>query len=359
MPLRSLASIDCNLDRYADNQPTESTWQSRLAIKARRLAEALSQEDQVTLKQLITGSPPKLQVLRSFLIRQGGIATHSLNALAAAIEHKAALFRTSSELITCFEETKPVRYQVLQPGDEAKVWLAARYKQKFDIDLFVETATLTPEAMSQLIRDNLNKGSSRPTGLVMQSHAHRLSPSTPLQYNNDYTGHVSPVIIQKTSNGFDLICLDSVSQPDTRIFQCCLEFAKSGEIIRTLLCNEVRQADGYSCHTDALQVLKDIMTTCGKDGQNILDTLKPHCVEMPAILNPISPGLPRPLALPNLPILTKVAQKSRSQNTDIRYQACFRGELGTSRPMNQFLLLKGYYNAVKFLAEKDRTRNTA
>lgn len=163
---------------------------------------------------------------------------------------------------------------VTKPGHVAKLVLADLYQKKYGIRIHVQRHAIEEEThFSGLLLETVSSAKGRPVGLILQpqklSHLrHALKHSK----EQDYLDHVSPVIVQATKQGLDVIDLDMNEPSNFKLTNTLQHLKKQGYTIRKMELNvPERQSDLYSCHTDAMQILKDALIEHGKTGENLYD----------------------------------------------------------------------------------------
>lgn len=346
--MRSHPSLASNLDQLSGQPEPSEPRVVRLAKTANTLGAQLAPKNRELLARLTSNTKPELRDIRALLITGNTVSSAALLALNASIQLRANQLQ-AERYFSFSPESKPVDHYIIQPMDDAKKILAEIYREKYGIDLFVETITLELKELTELLKQKLDQPGNAPVGLILHSPPNKIGTMNFAETVGNYAGHVTPFIVQKTPTGFDIMCLDSVAQPDWRIFKCCEFLANEGYEIRTVRTNTIRQTDGYSCHTDALQILKDLLLDYKSCQCNLLDMLNPGSITMPSTLNPVAPTLQQPLALDHCKALEKTTQRGQPKTINTKYMARFDSAPDTALPRNQFLLLKGYYNALKVL----------
>lgn len=185
---------------------------------------------------------------------------------------------------------------------------------------------------------------------------------------------------QGAEAGFDVVNLDSLADNSSHYRQFLDVFREKISLLgatqlRHGLVKTIRQADKQSCHTDALQILKD--TLCAlkeRSGTNCLDMLTgTQQVQVGA-------GKSVRFSLPSF--LQKTSQRSKAllhDNFDAahalqpqrpvsvfgeksmtvgQHRYKYTGELGAKKS-NYFLVVKAYYNALKVIDYLENKPNSA
>ncbi|BET24898.1 hypothetical protein EV673_3042 [Limnobacter thiooxidans] len=264
---------------------------------------------------------------------------------------------------------------VTKPGHVAKLVLADLYQNKYGISIRVQHHAIEEEThLADLLLKNVATAKGNPVGLILQPQKlSHLRHAIKHAADQDYMDHVSPVIVQGTENGLDLIDLDMNEPSNFKLTNALQYLKKQGYTIRKMELNiPERQSDLYSCHTDAVQILKDALVQYKNTGGNLYDSYwREHGI---SDFKP-SPGEyidPRPIELP--PHLQKTVQRSaamvstrmslqqtlgslapsatssKSQTVgQHRERFSFYPEID-SRPVNNFLVFKAYRNAFKVLS---------
>lgn len=274
---------------------------------------------------------------------------------------------------------------VARPGHAAKLIVADLYRKKYGIQIWVQKDPIDDaEQLAQLMLDKVNAANGKALGFVLHSN-HSAENEYPLQDNSrDYLHHVLPVIAQQSAKGIEIVNLDILKKTSSRLEDALCIIQDSGLEVEVIKLNiPQRQADGYSCHTDALQVLKDTLINTHKAGKSIRKNfLKNHgiparlCGQLDAADDYLST---RFINMP--PHLQKTVQRSQaiassrmSFKETMATQLASRGlskkqTLGehrqrysaiiptTGKTVNHFLLFKGYRNAFKVLAQLESCQN--
>lgn len=140
---------------------------------------------------------------------------------------------------------------VAMPLDEGLMLMAAHYNIKYGITIVV--AKDESNIRSALLGESLDKDC--PLWGVIATCPHTSNP------------HVTPVICSRQQSGaLQMFCLDSVLNPLEELLNAArsVMHEKQGSIWFNLC--RPRQADSYSCRTDALAILKDALRDLAQRG---------------------------------------------------------------------------------------------
>lgn len=262
---------------------------------------------------------------------------------------------------------------VTKPGHLAKLVLADLYQQKYGIQIRIQSKALDETTLGCLLMDTLIQSNGRPVGLVIQPERRPVEKGTRVAApSRERLDHVAPVIIQSSPQGLDLINLDCLEDRSFNLTAALHLMKRDGVGIRRMvLDNPKRQADLHSCHTDAIQILKDALLVHQQTGGNLFDQyvseygietgapirdelLEPYRIELP---HHLYKGVQRTAALRQNPEALETAMFSTSpaanpdkDQTVAAHRARFSVAVeGRERPMNHFLVFKAYRNAFKVL----------
>jgi hypothetical protein len=253
-----------------------------------------------------------------------------------------------------------------KPLGPAKLVMADLYEKKYGVLICCTFDGHDADSVLDGVIKKIRNADEKPVGFIVPARR-------PEEWVNaaNYRGHVVPMIIQQTNTGFDVINLDSLAN-NSEIFQNFLQLFQvridltGTSILRSCLVKNRRQSDSQSCHTDALQVLKDALHAL-KHGEN----RSAYSLFMQnELATKTGSEMPRFL-LPSF--LQKTNQRNRalvhdhfdgaSQLQPPRFDLLFSdksvligqhrykylGMLGIKQ-CNNFLTIKAYYNAQKVLA---------
>lgn len=271
---------------------------------------------------------------------------------------------------------------IARPGHLAKLVLADLYSEKYGIRIHVQKDSChSARELAEMLLQKTISNQGKPVGFVLHSDCKRPLPGTDVRSGQDYLHHVIPLTLQKTGTTIEAINLDVLSKTSSQLLDALSLIRNEGLNVKVLKLNvPQRQADGYSCHTDAMQVLKDALLAHKQTRKSLLASyLKYYGVaqqttaDESSIDNFIST---RQINLP--PHLQKTVQRSKAMlSTRLTLQKTLSARLAsanpqkrqtleehrkrytawaitTNKPMNHFLLFKGYRNASKVLAQLER-----
>lgn len=265
------------------------------------------------------------------------------------------------------EDNRALSYAVPKPLDCAKAVLAEEYLQKYGVRI---VPVLSPGQNEDYLRSvvrHLSTASGEPVGFLLRvitDHRHTEV--------FDYENHVLPLVIQACAHGIDVINLNSMGEVDNSYQR----FLKNMDLIkhsmpavevRSATVLSQRQADEQSCHTDAIQLLKDALLSFKRSGQSsFFNCMLDHAAVALGEVNE-----PR-FCLPSA--LQKTTQRSAALLDDAvnfaepiepkgnslhshreKYSAAF--QLAShieyerrDKPVNHFLTIKAYRNADRVLS---------
>lgn len=344
-------------------------------------------------------APSASEVLRQSLFHEGSLSVAAqLQIRNEILERSAALGESPQNPFFSFRhiqlpgfntEVDGNRVFVTSPNHMAKLVLANLYEKKYGIQILVQKHALNEKQLMVLLMEKLAESNGQPLGLVLQPQKldsllrkakHSLDKDSVVPAlqeirppaTKDYEDHVAPVIVQSSSLGFDVINLDFLEDRNFTMISALQGLRSAGVGIRRMeLHVPQRQADLYSCHTDAMQVLKDALQTHQQTGGNLYQHYwNQHGIKT---FNP-TPGDfidAYPIDLP--PQLYKGVQRSKAmepvtrsiqdamsttapssnpnkQQTIAQHRNRFSVSVAEkSKAMNHFLVFKAYRNALKVL----------
>lgn len=263
-------------------------------------------------------------------------------------------------------DSRMIELRIPKPLGHAKLVMADLYEKKYGALILCTFDGHDAGSVLDGIIKKISNSDEKPVGLIVPARQ-------PEEWVNtaNYRGHVVPMIIQQTNVGFDVINLDSLAnnsdifQNFLQQFQARIDLTEKNQL-RSCLVKNRRQSDSQSCHTDALQMLKD--TLCAlkhADNRSAYNLFMQN-----ALASTTGSEMPRFL-LPSF--LQKTNQRNRalvhdhfdgtSQLQPPRFDLLFSdksvligqhrykylGMLGIKQ-CNNFLTIKAYYNAQKVLA---------
>lgn len=318
------------------------------------------------------------EALRLRCFKNGQISLKGMNEALGEIEDKSVALGATEEnpLFTYLDVTLPTSegdrfVKQIKPGHTAKLVLADYYEKKYGIKIHVQDKDLDDAVeVGHLLLEKANAGNGEPVGLLLHRPRGKKTPTSPK--GPDYVGHVTPFLIQKTPNGFDLIDLNIGMYSYVKAYEAAYLLQEAGHEIRILTVGEPsRQADAFSCHTDAMQVLKDALVAHQTTGGNLSE----HYWTNYRMDQPLTARNPDTFAAAiELPeSLYKVVQRSKAlQSTRLSPQQVLAVKTPSANPdkqqtvgahrkrfssiknkeggvMNNFLTFKAYKNAMLVL----------
>lgn len=216
------------------------------------------------------------EALRLRCFKNGQISQQGMNEALEEIRDKSAALGATEDkpLFTYLDIFLPAPrgsklLTQIKPGHTAKLVLADYYEKKYGIKIHVQDKDLNDAVeVGHLLLEKANAGNGEPVGLLLHRPRGEKTPTSPK--GPDYVGHVTPFLIQKTPNGFDLIDLNIGPYSYVKAYEAAYLLQEAGHEIRILTVGEPsRQADEFSCHTDAMQVLKDALVAHQTTGGNL------------------------------------------------------------------------------------------
>jgi hypothetical protein len=153
--------------------------------------------------------------------------------------------------------SEPIVQSFAVPKDLGLIYLAARYKAKYDIDIFVAGDA---RSIARIIQEALALKKAQIFGIICS-------------YKEFDICHVTPILcLIKESFELQIVNLDSTKTP-LESFGHALGYLKKEKIVyQRFSLKGVRQADCYSCRTDALTILKDALRDLKHHAVNDLST---------------------------------------------------------------------------------------
>lgn len=322
----------------------------------------------------------KLLLLSNMLLEKYGPSIKVQNVLSQQfIERSQALGYTDEQPLFAFANGKaggpgyaaqPGDTLIVKPLNDAKLILADLYNKKYGIQVFIETDQLSPEQIAQKIELDCDRNEGKPIGIIFQTTDPGSAYLGDEDSEGDYQGHVTPVIIQKTEKGIDVVALDSVLNFNARLLFAVLELEKNNSRVRMINLHEGRQADPHSCHTDAIQILKDSLLQHGNSVESIVDELTTQYNAKREI--PLKSRFDVEIDLP--PYLQKTTQRSGAMiSNNYNHAQLMQTQLPPTEPgkyqtvqqhrekytrtqnaessklRNHFLVVKAFHNANKVL----------
>lgn len=256
-----------NLSAGDLNNPLNSTSTLELPRSAFSRSSACLTGLALTARQSVTGA---LGQLRSMLINNQKYSIGRANDQAKQLmQRQAQLNLPPGNQLFHFEKVElpnslmfddaPV-FLLPKPLDAGKQLLSDQYREKYGIHiepLSSENAGVR-EFTEQMIRSVMNHA-PEPVGFVVPVVSAKGAYST-----LNYRGHVLALAAHKTDYGLEVFNLDSLAQDSQftlDLIQNLREVAQCHHLglVESFLVDEPRQADKHSCHTDAYQILKDLL----------------------------------------------------------------------------------------------------
>lgn len=335
-----------------------------------------------SIKQVATeftqrASPPALQCLRDELLCQARLNLSTLSqhlALLATRERRLALGLANRlfsyprvPLPGADEDNRPLSYVVPKPLDCAKAILADVYLQKYGVRIVPVLVPKQNETYLSSVVRHLSAASGEPVGFLLRvitDHRHTEV--------FDYENHVIPLVVQAHASGIDVINFNSMGEVDNSYqrFLKNMDVIKQsvpGVEVRSATVLSQRQADEQSCHTDAIQVLKDALLRFKRSGQSSFFNCMLGHAEV-ALGDVAEPRFCLPSAL------QKTTQRSAALRDDMvnfaeavepngnslhthreKYSAAFQLSPNIEyefrdKPVNHFLTIKAFRNADRVLS---------
>ena len=343
------------------------------------LAAAIAELNAQLPQRACLQAPPSvggLSVLRKTVIPEGEVRLEQLSKMAIDFQIREKnldlgpdfdLFDWPSVILPApaLHEFPMLQLPLPKPLGSAKQVLADLYQKKYGVVIHCKFNGRDAQGVLDGLIEKVRRADRQAVGFVVPLRLPEGWPNA-----ESYRGHVLPLVIQESSAGFDVINLDSLAG-NSDSFRKFLELfqermASTGVgVLRSCLVSSRRQSDKHSCHTDALQVLKD--TLCA------LKQRKNGCAYdlfmESAVSKPTGNEVPR-FVLPSF--LQKTTQRKRVLTEDkfdgasplqpsrmnllFTRKSVFVGQhrykylamLGV-KERNNFLTIKAYYNAQKVL----------
>lgn len=253
----------------------------------------------------------------------------------------------------------------VEPQHSAQLVLADLYKKKYDIQLFVQqTAVEDPAKLAGLLLDKLKGNHGQPVGLVLK---------WPAAESSFGRVPVSPILIQHTAKGIDVVNLDNTSAVNVPLLNALKCFHESGIQVRQL---KVQTPDSralpHTLDTEAMQLLKDALVEHQRIGGNLGERYWEEYA------NDSSEGLEHvactPFFIDMPPHLGKTAQTEKAlknsrvqldevlhtfapsanpfkQQTVGQHRQRFSVKVESNELANHFLTVKSYKNAYRVLEQ--------
>lgn len=130
------------------------------------------------------------------------------------------------------------------PTDQGLMLLSAYYKNKYDVDIHVVGSA--DKLYEALLGEGFPK--EQKTWGIIATNGKESMP------------HVTPIICNRLDDGtIQILNLDSVLNPVSILGDCLVDLKTSGQNVQIIRLEYERQADSFSCRTDALVILKDAL----------------------------------------------------------------------------------------------------
>lgn len=337
-------------------------------------------------------SPSSLDRLRSELLVNGKLQLPALNRKLAEISTRASNLQLGTKYpLFAFprvglpfedDEDRARSYVVPKPLDCSKAVLADLYQQKYGIHIVPVLAPRLHENYLHCVFRHLSAHQGQPMGFLL-----RVITDPDHQEVFDYPGHVLPLVIQQTFNGLDVINFNSLGEDDHAYKNFLLMLSSLVNVIptwcvRSAMVNSRRQGDTQSCHTDAMQILKDALV----QHKRLVGHAPPHTVNFFEQFSGLPPTRTAEIQetafrLPSL--LHKTTQRSAAlleDEVNFRLPVSRKGEnlqshrekyagsfllskhvhsASESKIVNHFLTLKAYHNADRVLSKLESLSKNA
>jgi hypothetical protein len=312
------SSIENTSARYTLNQ-----FAHTLPEIARRLAKLLHRNYKIAPAHNLTSEiqpipgTHQLRPITDWLLDDHGLSLSAQNelkkqlvlrsrALGYSKENPLFVFtnnRAQSETVALREGDT----LIAKPLDDAKLVLADSYHKKYGIRIVVEIHQMNKDDLARKIKQECLRAKGDPVGLILRTTELGQARSKGLPENN-YSGHVTPIVVQRSGKMIHVISLDSALNHNSELIKAMLHLSRERNKVRMITLNSARQADHFSCHTDALQILKDLLVQHQHSSESILENLSAHYLteddRTTSAINLLKIDLP--------PFLQKVNQRANS-----------------------------------------------
>lgn len=253
----------------------------------------------------------------------------------------------------------------IEPQHAAQLVLADLYKAKYDIQLFVQQrAESEPAKLAGLLLGKLRGSNGAPVGVVLKWPKGEIGVGGV---------RVSPLLIQQTAEGLDLINLDNTSGLNSSLQDALKHLHASGIQIRHLKVHTPgSRALAHTQDTEALQLLKDALVEHKRIGGNLGEHYwseygndasakmahvagSPFFIDMPPHLRKTAQtdkALHSTRVLPDETNLTKAPSANPSKQQTIgEHRLRFSVAVEGNQQANHFLTVKSYKNAYRVLEQ--------
>lgn len=168
-------------------------------------------------------------------------------------------YKGPQRLFDLIDAERPVLHRIVQPKTNAKLVLADYYRCKYKVHTYIDTGEPDPEECLDWIRRILNKHPNQAVGVVLFEDK-PWRKAAPAEHVDLYAGHCTPMVFKYDENGLSCVNLDPVRKAALMPFELREYFTtRLGLPLRMLTASSVRQLDWYSCHTNAMVLLKDCL----------------------------------------------------------------------------------------------------
>jgi hypothetical protein len=317
----------------------------------------------------------KLELLKNRLLDEHGLRKSAQAELRAELLERQSKLGLEKDLVlfsfreqylpkhTKEADDEPVL--IVKPKDNAKLVLADLYRKKYGIEIVVETGGWTSEYILARMETMLERSKGKPVGLILQT------PQGKSTKRKDHGGHVTPLLVAKSSNTISMIAIDSANASNESLnYMLGILQEKRCNFVVVANVKQARQADPGSCHTDALQILKDSLLEQRKHSRPLLSNLFEHsCVKSDFDIGLYSTTINLPPHLMktsqrnavfdesycNTAVLNKTfihRSKSKPAQNMLEHRARYsRVDKYTRKSINYFLIVKAFHNADKVLMQ--------
>lgn len=308
--------------------------------------------------------------VRSDVIRNQQFSIERFNQQAASLQRRQALLNLSPETQPFYFEKVELRPSLLfntppsfllpKPLDVGKKLLSQEYLSKYGVHInALAQESGTARDFAEQILGSLNERSPEPVGFVVPFTFGK-GPHNTLHYR----GHVLAFAAQKTERGLEIFNLDTLAQDSLfslDLVQDLTELAKQQGLgdTQSFLVKDPRQADKHSCHTDAYQVLKDLLVLFKqsrvKSLKEVLLTPESNKLKFKSAM--AGDRFTLPSLLHKTTQLSAAIRKAEPHQASIlvhrqKYSAPFEfGGATLDRASNHFLSVKALYNAEKIISK--------
>lgn len=223
-----------------------------------------------------TADPFALCRLRSELLVGGKLQLSALNKKLAEVSTRASNLQLGAKyplfgfprvgLPGEDDDDRARSYVIPKPLDCSKAVLAEQYLHKYGVRIVPVLAPHAREDYLRCILRHLSVRMGEPVGFLL-----RVITDHDNSEVFNYQGHVLPLVIQETPQGLDVINFNSLGEQDHSYKSLLINLHAPVELmpewsVRSAMVASQRQGDSQSCHTDALQILKDALVEFKQSG---------------------------------------------------------------------------------------------